>query len=136
MFGMDLASPKKPNTDPTGFASPARDYFNGGIDLNKHLIRDRTCTFIMRVSGDSMAGAGIADGDEIIVDRSLTPRDGSVVVAVVEGDLLIRRLSMHDGVTSLVTQPADAPSRGGDGPAALTGELTVWGVVTRCLHHV
>lgn len=136
MFGMDLASPKAPNTDPTGFASPARDYFNGGIDLNKHLIRDRTCTFIMRVSGDSMAGAGVADGDEIIVDRSLTPRDGSVVVAVVEGELLIRRLSMHDGVTSLVTQPAGAQSTAAGAPAALVGELTVWGVVTRCLHHV
>lgn len=136
MFGMDLPSPKTPNTDPTGFASPARDYFHGGIDLNKHLIRDRTCTFIMRVSGDSMAGAGIADGDEIIVDRSLTPRDGSVVVAVVDGELLIRRLAMHDGVTSLATQPADAQSPASGALAALVGELTVWGVVTRCLHHV
>ncbi|MHA7305855.1 LexA family protein [Arthrobacter sp. TMN-49] len=133
---MDLGSSKAPNTDPTGFASPARDYFHGGIDLNRHLIRDRTCTFIMRVSGDSMVGAGIADGDEIIVDRSLTPRDGSVVVAVVDGELLIRRLSMHDGVTSLVAQPADAQSPAAGAPTALVGELTVWGVVTRCLHHV
>lgn len=88
----------------------------------------------MRVSGDSMAGAGIADGDEIIVDRSLTPRDGSVVVAIVEDELLIRRLVMHDGAPSLATEPADAPS-----PTAMAvpaGELAVWGVVTRCLHHV
>ncbi|MHA7268862.1 LexA family protein [Arthrobacter sp. HLT1-20] len=133
---MDLVSPKPSNTEPTGFVSPARDYFNGGIDLNKHLIRDRTCTFIMRVAGSSMAGAGIADGDEIIVDRSLTPREGSVVVAVVEGELLIRRLSMLDGVTSLVTQPADAQSPAAGTRTPVVGELAVWGVVTRCLHHV
>ncbi len=138
MFGMDLVEPTPPNTAPSGFPSPAQDYFHGGIDLNKHLIRDRTCTFVMRVSGGAMSGAGIADGDEIIVDRSLTPRDGSVVVAVVEGELLIRRLVMLDGAPSLVTEPADAPS-----PAtAVTvlageaGEISVWGVVTRCLHHV
>ena len=135
MFGMDLATPVAPDTDPRGFPSPARDYFHGGIDLNKHLIRDRTSTFVMRVAGDSMAAAGIADGDEIIVDRSLAPKDGSVVVAVVEGELLIRRLVMDDGVASLATDRTDAPS---PAPAAgaLPGELTVWGVVTRCLHHV
>ncbi len=132
---MDLPVPKQPN-EPTGFASPARDYFDGGIDLNRHLIRDRTSTFVMRVAGDSMAGAGIADGDEIIVDRALSPRDGSVVVAVVEGELLIRRLVMHDGATSLATQPAHAPSPACADVVALSGNVTVWGVVTRCLHHV
>ncbi|WP_269937347.1 LexA family protein [Arthrobacter sp. HY1533] len=134
MFGMDLPVPRPQGAEPTGFASPARDYFDGGIDLNRHLIRDRTSTFIMRVSGDSMAGAGICDGDEIIVDRAVAPRDGSVVVAVVEGELLIRRMSMHDGATSLSTHPAHAGS-----PAevlAVGGEAAVWGVVTRCLHHV
>ena len=135
VFGMDLVAPVPPNTAPSGFPSPAQDYFHGGIDLNKHLITDRTCTYIMRVSGGSMSGAGIAAGDEIIVDRSITPRDGSVVVAVVEGELLIRRLVMHDGAPSLTMEPAEAPS-----PAAavdpLVGELAVWGVVTRCLHHV
>ncbi|WP_074712992.1 LexA family protein [Arthrobacter alpinus] len=131
---MDPTPRRPPGTEASGFPSPARDYFDGGIDLNRHLIRDRTSTFIMRVSGDSMAGAGIADGDEIIVDRAVTPRNGSVVVAVVEGELLIRRLSMNDGVTSLATQPANASS-----PAMLqdvVGEAAFWGVVTRCLHHV
>ncbi|MGA7203923.1 MAG: translesion error-prone DNA polymerase V autoproteolytic subunit [Specibacter sp.] len=132
---MDLASPVAPDTDPRGFPSPARDYFNGGIDLNRHLIRDRTSTFIMRVAGDSMAAAGIADGDEIIVDRAMSPRDGSVVVAVVEGELLIRRLVMHDGAASLATERTDAPSPA-SGVDAVLGEMTIWGVVTRCLHHV
>ncbi|MET4004520.1 DNA polymerase V [Arthrobacter sp. UYCu511] len=136
VFGMDVPAPRHQSAEPTGFASPARDYFDGGIDLNRHLIRDRTSTFLMRVAGDSMAGAGIASGDEIIVDRALTPRDGSVVVVVVEGELLIRRLSMHDGVTSLLTAPATAPSPAAAEVLFLTGEAAVWGVVTRCLHHV
>ncbi|WP_411804526.1 LexA family protein [Arthrobacter sp. LAPM80] len=89
----------------------------------------------MRVAGDSMVGAGIAHGDEIIVDRALTPRDGSVVVAVVEGELLIRRLSMHDGVTSLVAHPPNAPSVAAE-VTSLDADMSVWGVVTRCLHHV
>jgi len=96
------------------------------------MIKDRTSTFIMRVAGDSMAGAGIADGDEIIVDRSRSPRDRSVVVAVVDGDLLIRRLVMDDGVASLATEPSP-PAVGLAGSHA---EMTIWGVVTRCLHHV
>ncbi|WP_449373646.1 LexA family protein [Arthrobacter psychrolactophilus] len=131
---MDPTPRKPPGAEASGFPSPARDYFDGGIDLNRHLIRDRTSTFIMRVSGDSMIGAGIADGDEVVVDRALTPRHGSVVVAVVEGELLIRRIFMNDGVTSLATQPALVPS-----PAdtdAIAGEIAVWGVITRCLHHV
>nr|WP_245933297.1 translesion error-prone DNA polymerase V autoproteolytic subunit [Arthrobacter livingstonensis] len=120
-------------TDPRGFPSPARDYFHGGIDLNRHLIRDRTSTFVMRVSGNSMAGTGIADGDEIIVDRSLPPRDGCVVVAVVDGELLVRRFLRHnDGQPALSTEPSPPAA----GQLAKPSELTVWGVVTRCLHHV
>ena len=129
---MDQLSPGPPNTDPSGFPSPAQDYFHGGIDLNKHLIRDRTCTFIMRVAGDSMAGAGIADGDEVIVDRSLTPRGGSVVVAVVEGELVIRRFLQRDAGAALATEPAPPVA----GQVGMPVEMTLWGVVTRCLHHV
>ncbi|GAA3678217.1 translesion error-prone DNA polymerase V autoproteolytic subunit [Arthrobacter ginkgonis] len=119
-----------------GFPSPAQDYFHGGIDLNRHLIRDRTCTFLMRVEGNAMAAAGIADGDEIIVDRSLTPRDGSVVVAVHDGELTVRRLRSTPRGVSLV---AEGGASQADEPAvevAELAELEVWGVVTRCLHHV
>ena len=61
-------------------STPAQDYFDGRINLNEHLIKDVTSTFVVRVSGDSMEGAGISDGDELIVNRALTPRDGSIVV--------------------------------------------------------
>ena len=60
-----------------GYPSPAQDYFDGRIDLNEHLIKDITSTYVVRVSGDSMEGAGISDGDELIVNRALEPRDGS-----------------------------------------------------------
>lgn len=116
----------------SGFPSPARDYFHGGIDLNRHLIRDRTSTFIMRVSGNSMAASGICDGDEVVVDRSLEARDGRVVIAVLDGELVIRRLSVDAGGASLATDGPNAePVRvdNADG-------LAIWGVVTRCLHHV
>jgi DNA polymerase V len=134
VFGMDPTPRRPPGSEASGFPSPARDYFDGGIDLNRHLIRDRTSTFVMRVAGGSMAGAGIADGDEVIVDRALTPRNGSVVVAVVEGELLIRRIFMNDGATSLATQPTLVPSP--EDMDEVAGEVTIWGVVTRCLHYV
>lgn len=117
--------------DARGFPSPAQDYFHGGIDLNRHLIRDRTCTFIMRVSGNSMATSGISDGDELIVDRSLAPRDGSVVVAVVNGELTIRRLHLSGDHVKLQTDDGGTPTE-----VPELADLSIWGVVTRCLHHV
>jgi len=121
-----------PRNGARGFPSPAQDYFHGGIDLNRHLIRDRTCTFLMRVEGNAMAGAGIADGDEIIVDRALAPRDGAVVVAVLDGELVIRRLRLAGRGVVLQADAAGQP----DAEVAELAELTIWGVVTRCLHHV
>ncbi len=115
-----------------GFPSPAQDYFDGRIDLNAHLIRDITSTFIVRVAGDSMRDAGISDGDEVIVDRSIEPRDGVVVVAVVDGELTLKRLSvLRDRVVLRAENP-----RYPDIVVATLSELTIWGVVTRCLHRV
>ncbi|MBG6180957.1 LexA family protein [Arthrobacter sp. CAN_A1] len=117
---------------PAGFPSPAQDYYDGGIDLNKHLIRDTTCTFIVRVSGDSMSDAGINDGDELIVDRSLSPQHGSVVVAILDGELTIKRLQLVSTGVVLKADNRDYP----DIAVAELSDLTVWGVVTRCLHYV
>ncbi|GHD00462.1 LexA family protein [Zhihengliuella salsuginis] len=117
----------------TGFASPAGDYYDGGIDLNRHLIPDRTSTFVMRVSGHSMAGAGAADGDELIVERARTPRDGNVVVAVLDGELMVRRLRLEEAGPVLQTEPLppNPPVR-----TRIDGELDVWGVATRSLHRL
>lgn len=115
-----------------GFPSPAQDYYTGPIDLNEHLIKDITSTFIVRVSGDSMEPAGISDGDELIVDRSLTPRHGNVVVAVLDGELTIKRLWLTGrGVVLHAENPTYPDLR-----IPALSELTIWGVVTRCLHRV
>jgi DNA polymerase V len=132
---------------PSGFASPAQDWFEDRIDLNRHLIKDITSTYIVRVSGHAMDGAGISDGDELIVDRALQPRDGSVVIAVLDGELIIRRLRITDPETS----PNIAAAGGGTAasvalvaassayppiPVPDPDDLVIWGVATRCLHHV
>ena len=115
-----------------GFPSPAQDYFDGRIDLNAHLIKDITSTFVVRVTGDSMEGAGISDGDELIVNRALEPKDGSVVIAVLDGELTVKRLRITG--TGVVLQ-AENPKYPDIRVPALS-ELTIWGVATRCLHHV
>ncbi|MGX5715807.1 LexA family protein [Arthrobacter sp. MAHUQ-56] len=115
-----------------GFPSPAQDYFDGRIDLNAHLIKDITSTYVVRVTGSSMEGAGISDGDELIVNRALEPRDGSVVVAVLDGELTVKRLRITP--TGVILQ-AENPKYPDIRVAALS-ELTIWGVATRCLHHV
>lgn len=117
---------------PAGFPSPAQDYFDGRIDLNKHLIKDITSTFLVRVAGHSMDGAGICDGDELVVDRSLTPVDGNVVVAILDGELTVKRLRVAHGTVRLAAENPAYP----DVVIPELGDLSIWGVVTRCLHHV
>ena len=115
-----------------GWPSPAQDYFDGRVDLNTHLIKDANSTFIVRVAGDSMRNAGISDGDEVIVDRALTAQHGDVVVAVLDGELTLKRLWHHNGHVILKAENPRYP----DIAIASLSELTIWGVVTRCLHHV
>ena len=115
-----------------GFPSPAQDYFDGSLDLNDHLIRDKTSTFIVRVSGESMTGAGISDGDELVVDRSLSPKDGNVVVAILDGELTVKRLELHPGGVVLRAENPEYPPI----HVAELSDLQVWGVVTVCLHRL
>jgi DNA polymerase V len=133
VFASDLLGPLYCSVAvPAGFPSPAQDYFTGRIDLNKHLINDITSTFLVRVSGHSMDGAGISDGDELVVDRSLTPVDGNVVVAIVDGELTIKRLRLEHGHVRLAAENPAYP----DVVVPELAELSVWGVVTRCLHRL
>src|SRR6187549_914745 len=80
-----------PTANATGFSAAADDYMERGIDLNEQLIRNKPATYFMRVTGNSMINAGIYDGDIVIVDRSLKPQNGKIVIAVIDGELLIRR---------------------------------------------
>ena len=114
-----------------GFPSPARDYFDGGLDLNRLLVKDRVSTFIMRVGGHAMQSAGIYDGDEVIVDRSLPVRHNSVVVLSLNGQMLIRRWQIDGAKTGLLCDESPIPVTLSEGD-----EVSIFGVVTRCLHHV
>jgi DNA polymerase V len=115
---------------PAGFPSPAEDWIEGRLDLNRHLIRHPAATFFVRVTGDSMLGAGIHSGDLLIVDRALEVRDGHVVVAILNGELLVKRLRWLDGKPFLVSDnDAYRPVRITEGL-----EFAVWGVVTAVIH--
>ena len=117
---------------PAGFPSPADDYVEDHIDLNAHLIQHghEAATFIVRASGWSMVGAGIHDGDEVIVDRALEARNGNVVVAAVGGELVIKRLRCRGEKVVLVADNPHYPER-----VIAEGEhLEIWGVATRVLH--
>ena len=112
-----------------GFPSPAEDDQDGAIDLNELLAPHPEATFLLRVSGHSMSGAGIDDGDVLVVDRALEPTHGRVVIAVLDGEFTVKRLHRRGAVVRLEAAHTDYPPITlGDGQ-----ELQVWGVVTRVI---
>ena len=82
---------------PAGFPSPAADHYDRRLDLNEHLVLHPEATFFLRVKGNSMIGAGIHDGDLLVVDRSLEANHGRVVIAVLDGELTVKRLHHQRG---------------------------------------
>ncbi len=92
-----------------GFPSPANDYLESPIDLNKYLIKNGAATFLVRVSGDSMLNANIADQAILIVDRSLKPKHGSIVVASLDGDFVCKRLQLKPRLCLLPENPKYEP---------------------------
>lgn len=108
-----------------GFPSPAEDFVDGVLDLND-LIDNPASTFIVRVSGFSMTGAGIFDGDLLVVDRSITPATGHIVVAVHGGEMLVKRLTRRKKQWWLVPE---APNHPEFVPLPMVEGSEVWGVV-------
>ncbi|MDO7877758.1 translesion error-prone DNA polymerase V autoproteolytic subunit [Hymenobacter sp. ASUV-10] len=115
---------------PAGFPSPADDHADAPLDLTRLLFRHSASTFLARVSGDSMVGAGIHPGDLVAVDRARRPADGSIVVAVVEGEHTIKRLRQREGRTWLEAENSRYPPL----PVPAEVGLVVWGVVTHVVH--
>ncbi|BBH12955.1 hypothetical protein CH06BL_22030 [Chromobacterium haemolyticum] len=112
-----------------GFPSPADDYLDDAISLDAYLIADPPATFLVRVRGDSMIGAGIDEGDLLVVDKGLTANNGDIVIAVVDGEFTVKRLHRVRGRCALVAEnPAYPPIR-----LAASQELEVWGVVRGCV---
>ena len=109
-----------------GFPSPADDHTDGELDLNELVIRRPAATFFARAEGESMRGAGIFDGDLLVVDRSLKPDRGDIVVAVLNGCLTVKRLTRRGGEWLLASDNPTYP------PVAVPedDECLIWGVVT------
>ena len=123
--------PVTPQAVACGFPSPAQDWMDEGVDVNAHLISHPAASFIVRACGESMEGSGIFDGDELIVDRSLTPADGDVVLAVIDGEFTVKHLRL-DAPRRLEPSSERFPT------ILLEGRenAMLWEVVTYCLRHL
>jgi len=113
-----------------GFPSPADDHLERGIDLNEELVRNPAATFYVRVKGESMRDAGIHPGDFLMIDRSVTPVDRQIVVAMIDGEFTVKRFRKRNGKITLEAEnPAFQPIEVGEDQ-----ELTIWGAVTYIIH--
>jgi DNA polymerase V len=113
-----------------GFPAPTEDYIEGKIDLNRHLVKHPESTFLVRVVGDSMQDAGIHPRDLLVVDRALEPISGKVVIAVVNGELTVKRLRKHRNKLWLMPENSDFQPIEIDENV----DLHIWGVVTNVIH--
>jgi DNA polymerase V len=117
---------------PAGFPSPAADYVEKRLDLNEHLIRHPEATFYVRVCGDSMAGAGICSGDLLVVDRAVGSPDNRIVIAVLDGEMTVKRFCRRKGKVYLSPENPEYP----DIEVSEYASFEVWGVVTHVIHPV
>lgn len=108
-----------------GFPSPADDFIELTIDLNRELIKHKDSTFFAKVKGDSMKNAGIFDGDLLIIDKSLEPQDGKIAICQIDGDFTVKRIKKENGVVWLIAENEDYK------PIKVTeeNELMIWGIV-------
>ncbi|MBP6025360.1 LexA family protein [Ferruginibacter sp.] len=121
-----------PTANATGFGAAADDYMERGIDLNEQLIRNKPATFFMKVSGNSMINAGIFDGDIAIVDRSIKPVNGKIVIAVIDGEMLIRRYEKTLNKLLLIPEtPRLSPI-----DVSEFSDFKIWGVVAHIIRSV
>jgi DNA polymerase V len=114
----------------TGFGAAADDYMERGIDLNEQLIRNKPATFFFRMNSEAMTGAGIQNGDILIVDKSIRATNGKIIVAAVNGDLLVRR---YQQTMNRVSLQADNSKYSNIDMGEFT-EYKAWGVVTCVIH--
>ena len=124
----DLALVLYTSRVPAGFPSPADDHIEGKLDLNQHLIRRPAATFFIRAQGESMRDAGVFDGDLLVVDRAITPQPNDIVIAILHGEMTVKRLRNAGGVWLLSADNPDYPAT----PLTDAG-CEVWGVVTHSI---
>lgn len=125
VFATIMATPVR-----AGFPNPAEDAPGMALDLNEYVVKHPAATFYLRVEGNSMQDAGITEGDIIVVDKSLEPKSGHIVVAAVDGDFTLKQLKRDGQKAWLVAAHPDYP------PIALhqATDASIWGVVTYVIH--
>ena len=113
-----------------GFSSPAEDHMDMDLNLNDYLVHNPSATFCVKAIGESMKDAGIKSGDIMIVDKSLEPRNRSIVLAVIDGEFTVKRVNLNDNELYLI------PENSNFSPIKITQEMDfqVWGVVTYVIH--
>ena len=114
-----------------GFPSPADDYIENNLSLSELLIRNHLSTFLMKTSGDSMVDVGINDGDILVVDRSIEPKNRDIVIAILEGNLTVKRLLFKASGSVLLKSENTAYK---DIKISESADLEIWGVVTSAIH--
>ena len=114
-----------------GFPSPADDYIENNLSLSELLIRNHLSTFLMKTSGDSMTDVGINDGDILVVDRSIEAKNRDIVIAILEGNLTVKRLLFKTNALVVLKSENTAYK---DIKIPESADLEIWGVVTSVIH--
>ena len=120
------------NSARAGFPSPANDYLEGEIDLNRYLIKNSLATFIVKSQGNCMLQAGIHSGDLLIVDRSIKPKNNSIIIASLDGDLTVKRIKISGKKFLLSSDNKDY----GNVKINNESDIFIWGIVTKVIHNV
>ncbi len=115
-----------------GFPSPAEDFLDISIDLNKEFIKNPSATFYGRVKGNSMKDAGLENGDLLIIDKSLEPKNGKIAVCFIDGEFTVKRIKIEKKIVWLIAENKDYQ------PIKVTSEneLLIWGIVTTVIKKV
>ena len=129
-FGKNYLVPLYSCSAQAGFPSPADDYIEMHLDLNKYLIQHPASTFFFKASGNSMRHAGIFNGDILLVDRSLEAAHDNIVIATVDGEFAVKRLSKVNGHVQLLSERPPFKSL----DVTDISDLCIWGVVTYVIH--
>jgi DNA polymerase V len=122
----DTALPLINHDISAGFPSPALDFMEYKLDINKHVARNELSTFYIKVAGSSMMGAGIDDGDLLVIDRSLEPTDGRIAICLIDGEFTVKRLKLEiDCLYLMPENPAYQPIK-----VTQDNQLIIWAIVT------
>jgi DNA polymerase V len=124
-YSTELSLPFVDVSISAGFPSPADDFIELSIDLNRHLIKHKDSTFFAKVKGHSMKNAGIFDGDLLVIDKSIAPQDGKIAICQIDGAFTIKRIKIEKNVVWLIAENEEFK------PIKVTeeNELMIWGIV-------